>query len=309
MGNIDVQKIKYGSYGDCLRVTNGNIEFIAALELGPRIIRFGKVGGNNEFYEDVNDNINNTDKALADYYGDKGFWHIYGGHRLWTSPEIHPRTYYPDNRPVQYEILENGVVLQQEPQAENNVQLKIVATMADDGVVTVEHFITSLAAWDIKLAPWAITVMNVGGLEVVPQPTHKNGYLHNRTISLWDYSNMADKRVEWEKEYVLLKTTSDCECPFKLGISNTAGYVCYFNNNNLFVKMFDKFNSETEYPDNNVNYETYTCTHMTEIETVGKFSIIKPNETISHKEVWKLVTDVKRPETVDEIKETINKYI
>jgi len=309
LGKVEIQHINYGSYGDCIRVTNGDIEFIATLEIGPRIIRFGKIDGQNEFYEDVNDNINNTDDAMVDYYSDKGFWHIYGGHRLWTSPEIHPRTYYPDNRPVKYEILDNGVALIQEPQVENNVQLKMVATMSEEGIVTVEHFITNLAAWDIKLAPWAITVMNVGGLEVIPQATHKNGYLHNRSISLWDYSNMSDKRVTWEKEYVLLKTTPECDGPFKLGISNYDGYVCYFNNGNLFIKKFDKFDDDTEYPDNNVNYETYTCTYMTEVETVGKFSTIKPKETISHKEIWQLIPDVEKPETVEQIKETIKKYI
>ena len=29
-------------------------------------------------------------------------WNIFGGHRLWHAPEVMPRTYFPDNYPVDY---------------------------------------------------------------------------------------------------------------------------------------------------------------------------------------------------------------
>ncbi|MEM2960208.1 MAG: hypothetical protein QXU67_01245, partial [Candidatus Bathyarchaeia archaeon] len=32
-----------------------------------------------------------------------GFWRIYGGHRLWSSPEAKPRSYSLDNQPVKIE--------------------------------------------------------------------------------------------------------------------------------------------------------------------------------------------------------------
>ena len=33
----------------------------------------------------------------------EGFWRIYGGHRLWSSPEVKPRSYSMDDKPVRIE--------------------------------------------------------------------------------------------------------------------------------------------------------------------------------------------------------------
>ena len=33
---------------------------------------------------------------------DLGEWKPWGGHRLWAAPEAMPRTYSPDNSPIDY---------------------------------------------------------------------------------------------------------------------------------------------------------------------------------------------------------------
>ncbi len=308
MADIEIQHITFGDYGDCIRVTNGIMEFVATLEIGPRIIRFGKVNGENVFCE--KSDIANKTKILTDYYGEeKGYWNIYGGHRLWTSPEVVPRTTYPDNRPVKYEIIENGVVLIQEPQVENGVQLKMVATMSKDGVVTVEHYVTNIGPWPIQLSVWPISAMKVGGLEVIPQSKRNTSPLHNRSVSLWAYSDMSDDRVEWLKDYIFIRTNDKADNPFKIGTTNDEGYVCYFNDDNLFIKFFDKIDWSEKYPDNNVNYETYACKELTELETLGKLTCLKPGETSSHTEKWQLIPDVKRPDNIKEFEEIIKNYI
>lgn len=308
MGDIEIQHIKYGDYGDCLKVTNGVFEFVATLEIGPRIIRFGKVDGENVFCD--NNPFGHKSEEFFKYYGnDKGCWNVYGGHRLWASPEKAIRTAYPDNSPVEYEIIENGVVLIQKPQLENNIQIKMIATMSNDGIVTVEHFITNIGPWPVNLAVWPISAMKVGGLEVIPQSKRKTSPLNNRTISLWPYSDMSDYRVKWLKDYIFINTDDKAENPFKLGISNDDGYICYFNDDSLYIKYFDKMDLNGTYPDGNVNYETYACKDLTELETVGKLTELKPGETTSTIEKWQLIPDVKRPDSVSEFEETIKKYI
>ena len=46
-----MEKTEYKGWPNCYRVTNGEIELIVTGDIGPRIIRFGFVGGQNLFKE------------------------------------------------------------------------------------------------------------------------------------------------------------------------------------------------------------------------------------------------------------------
>ena len=48
---VKVDKIEYQGWKNCYRVTNGEIELIVTGDVGPRVIRFGFVGGQNLFKE------------------------------------------------------------------------------------------------------------------------------------------------------------------------------------------------------------------------------------------------------------------
>ena len=48
---VDVGKTEYKGWKNCYRVTNGEVELIVTGDVGPRIIRFGFVGGQNLFKE------------------------------------------------------------------------------------------------------------------------------------------------------------------------------------------------------------------------------------------------------------------
>ena len=89
---MKLQKTPYGGWKNCIRLTNAEIELIATTDVGPRVIRLGFIGGQNLF------------KEWKDQLGKTGSdkWVIYGGHRLWHAPEVMPRTYAPDNGPVEY---------------------------------------------------------------------------------------------------------------------------------------------------------------------------------------------------------------
>ncbi|MBU2563373.1 MAG: DUF4380 domain-containing protein, partial [Actinobacteria bacterium] len=86
------EKYKFGGWKNCIRMTNGEVEIIITTDVGPRIVRFGFVGDQNLFRE--------FKQQQGKTGGDK--WLIYGGHRLWHAPEVKPRTYFPDNNPVNY---------------------------------------------------------------------------------------------------------------------------------------------------------------------------------------------------------------
>ena len=48
---MKVDKVEYKGWHNCYRVSNGEIEAIVTADVGPRIIRFGFVGGQNLFKE------------------------------------------------------------------------------------------------------------------------------------------------------------------------------------------------------------------------------------------------------------------
>ena len=110
MSKVTVKEIDYSTFGKCLEISNGIVKVIATVDIGPRIINYSFVDGENIFFEDTNREIVNTDPQL-EVFGKGSEFHIRGGHRLWISPEAKPKTYYPDNEPVAYEITDNGVIL------------------------------------------------------------------------------------------------------------------------------------------------------------------------------------------------------
>ncbi len=90
---VKMEKISYDGWPNCIKLSNGQIELIATTDVGPRIIRFGYIDGQNLF------------KEYKDQLGKTGGneWLAYGGHRLWHAPEDRTRTYHPDNSPVALE--------------------------------------------------------------------------------------------------------------------------------------------------------------------------------------------------------------
>ena len=310
---IDVKETTYGQWGKCIRISNGSIELYATVDIGPRIIRFGKIDGENVMFEDVNDLLNKEEAAplFAEKFGeDKGVWHIYGGHRLWISPEYLPRTYYPDNEPVKYELTENGVILTPPQQVWNQVQYVIEISMSEtEDKVSIEHKITNKAPFHAEFAPWALTVLAQGGKEIIPRNTRDTGLLGNGIIALWPYTKMTDKRVFWGDKYITLKQDKNAECPFKIGLDSDYCWAAYLIHGDAFIKRYDS-NPDGIYPDGGVNFETYTYTHFLEMETLGELKNLAPEETVSHKEIWEYAKNVAMVEdNDDDIQKFVDKYI
>lgn len=308
MGEVCIKEIQYGQWGNCVEVSNGIIDLVATLDFGPRIIRFGLVGRENEFFEDVEKKLCAKGKAFEVFGG--GEWYIYGGHRLWTSPEGNPRSYYPDNQKVAWGKTENGIRLTPEPEKGTQVQKEIEVIMCpDEAKVKVIHRITNTGIWDIEFAPWALSVMAPGGKEVVPQPQRDTGLLGNRILALWPYTRMNDKRVYWGEQFITLRQDPTENHKFKFGLSNEEGWAAYFNHNNLFVKRYQHVQEGT-YPDFGVSFETFTNPVMLEIESLGQLKNTAPGETAEHVEEWQMFADVSMPPNDEAaIEAIVNTYI
>jgi len=296
MSKVSIQKQAYAGWENCMVLSNGIVDLVATTDVGPRIIRFGFCGKENEFCE-MQEQIGRT--------GDSE-WHIYGGHRLWHSPEQMPRSYSPDNSPIECRKIKNGLVLDQpvEPWTQIKKEIEVVLS-PDKAEAYLLHRLTNKGAWEVELAAWALTVMAPGGMEILPQSSGGDPLLPNRMISLWTYTRLNDRRVYLGEKYITLQQDTSAKQPFKIGFPNRDGWAAYANHNHLFVKQFDMVD-DAVYPDYSASsYETYTNERMLEMESLSPLALLAPGEFIEHREVWKLFDGVEVPLNEDEIDKKI----
>ncbi len=278
---MEIQKnYNFGGWKNCVRMANDEIELIVTTDVGPRIVRFGYTGEQNFFREFKEDQGKVGGKE----------WRIYGGHRFWHAPEASPRCYYPDNEKVDYELKDNVLILTQNTEKTTGMQKQIEITLKEDNEVDLLHKITNHNLWPIKFAPWCLTVMNLRGRAIVPQEPFQSWderLTPVRPLVLWGYTDMADPRWIWGTKYIQLKQNPKLESKQKLGILNTLGWVAYSLGKQVFIKRY-KYDPRAEYTDFGVNTEIYTDPDIFEIETLGEFKSIDPEEFAEHREKWYL---------------------
>ena len=301
MNNVKIEKINYSNYGECVRLSNSIIEAVITLDCGPRIIRFSFIGKDNFMFEDIDRVVNNKSEAVEAVFGKGSKWYIYGGHRIWLSPEDMPLSYYPDNEKVICNKIENGVEIIAPVQRVNEVQYRFEIIMnAEKPKLEINHYVTNTGYNTRNNSIWCLTVLDKGGLEVIPQPLYDTGLLANRVLSLWPYADMSDERVYFGKKYITLKQDKDTNSAFKFGINNIRNFAAYFNHDSLFIKKYN-CNPDGKYPDYGTSFETYTNNHFIEMETLGELTDITPGSTAFHGEQWELVDNVARPDAKDEV--------
>ncbi|MDQ3813282.1 MAG: DUF4380 domain-containing protein [Armatimonadota bacterium] len=287
---MTMEKINYRGWPNCYRLSNGLVDLIVTTDVGPRIIRFGFVDEPNEFKE--------YEEMVGKMGGDE--WRIYGGHRLWHAPEDDPRTYFPDNSPVQIEEHSDFVRLIQTPETTTGIQKEIDLRLLPDAahVIVTHRLRNSDNVWDVELAPWALSVMAQGGKVIIPLPprgTHPEMVLPTSTLTLWAFTDMADPRWTWGTQYVMLRQDPNVEKPQKLGLMVPDGWAAYARNDHLFVVKFH-YAPGAAYPDLGSSVETFTNDEMLELETVAPSIRLRPGDEVEHVEHWFLFRDVPTPE-------------
>ena len=286
--------VHYKGWDNCVRLSNELVDMIITTEVGPRIIRYGFIGDENEFCE------------FPEQIGKKGGddWRIYGGHRLWHAPEQMPRTYYPDNYPVNIELTDGVLRLIQPVESTTGIQKEMDIFLHEDSSrVLVTHRLRNRSVSDAELAVWALTVLDAGGTAIIPLPprqTHSENLSPVNSFALWAYTDFSDPRWSLGSRYLLLKHDRECTGPQKIGVSVPAGWAAFARNNHLFLKQFF-YSPSSIYPDMGSSVEVFTNDVMTELETLGPITRIAPGKQVEHVETWDLVSGVEQPTTENEV--------
>ena len=292
---MNISVIPYYGWNNCLHVNNSEIELNVTLDVGPRIIRLGFQGGQNEFTEYP---------EQVGLSGDRSY-HSFGGHRLWAAPEVLGWTNHPDNNPVEWEENNNVVLLTAPVEEGTKLQKQISLHMdAKRNHIQVVHSITNRSTTQLKLAPWAISVLAPGGTLIIPQEPyilHSQSVLPVRPLVLWGYTEMQDPRWSWGNHFVQLRQDTQAKTVQKFGACISQGWAAYINADHVFLKRFP-YKNHACYPDFGCNGEFFTNQRMLEVESLGPLVTLKPEESILHQEDWFLFRGVVVGQTEQEIK-------
>ncbi len=283
---VKVEKTEYKGWHNCYRVTNGEVELIVTGDVGPRIIRFGFVGGQNVF------------KEYAEQMGKSGEekFQLRGGDRVWKAPEDPIATWAPDNVPVEITPTSTGLVARAPVEPLTGLQKEIEISIAPNGTeVTVAHRITNKSLFTLEFAPWVLTMMAPGGTEVTgfpPRGRHPINLEATNPLVMWAYTNLADKRLTFTKKYLILRQDLNNPEAQKLGLFNRDTWAAYLINGEAFVKRATADPSKT-YTDFGCSFETFTNNEFLEIETLGPITKVAPGKTVEQVEHWSLHRNVK----------------
>lgn len=268
--------LEHPYFGRCLYATNDVVEIIIPLDYGIRIGHFSFCGGQNVFYQQPHDMTELTTPAG---------WRVRGGHRIWLAPESE-KVYCPDNEPIQFEILDNGVLLTQQEDPWLRIKKSMRIIFSGGAELEVTNRIENTGEEPLSGAIWAISVMAPGGTEEISFALREGGMDHWRRISMWDHTSLGDPRAEYRRDGIRLRH-SPIDLRYKIGIGHPLSPVRYENNGVTFIKAFPVM-EDLEYPDGNVSFETFMCKHMLEIESLSPLMTIPAGQTREHTELWRL---------------------
>jgi hypothetical protein len=275
------EHISYLGWPNCIRLSNAETELVVATDIGLRLLQYGFKGGQNLFY------LSPDDKGKQG--GDQ--WRIYGGHRLWHAPEANPRSYSPDNDPVQYSFEHQLLKITQCREAGTGIVKEMEISLSPDkNQLKVVHRLINRNLWPVKLSAWALSALAPGGMAIVPQEPFGEGdeyLLPTRSMALWSYTNMNDPRWIWGRKFIRAYQDSSLASEQKIGVLNKQGWVAYCLGEDILIKCF-AFDPYAVYPDFQSNTEIYFNDKFLEVETLGPYASIEPGGKTEHTEYWLL---------------------
>lgn len=282
-----IEKIPFLGQPNCYRLSNGCVDVIVTTDIGPRVLRYGFVGAESMLGEVPE---LSTSTSLGD-------WKPWGGHRLWVAPEEMPRSYAPDNGPIEFDIINDYGIRLVQPIDQAGFEKQVMVELGRKGTrVSISHHLTNRTHSALRVAPWAITIMRGGGVTLIPQEpfrSHDDCLVPARSVVLWYFTDLTDPRITLGRKFLRLRTDDARVEPQKIGAADRQCWCAYYHEGTetLFVKRFS-YEEQATYPDFGANVETYTAGNYMEVETLGPLQRLEPGESLDHIEQWQLFRNV-----------------
>jgi hypothetical protein len=278
---LKIEKMPWGGWPNCYRLTNGEVDLILTSDVGPRIMRYGFVDGQN-FFRNFEESMGKSGEES---------WVLRGGHRIWAGPEDVSVTYAPDNGSVDVHLDGDVLTATQQVEPATGLIKQLVVTLSPSGTaVEVMHRITNTLGWTIELAPWALSMMAQRGIGITgfpPRGTHPECLAPTNPLVMWAFTDLSDPRWTFTKKYCVLRQVPENPVPMKIGHFNPKTWGAYLLGSELFIKRYEADTSNV-YPDFGCSYETFANGDMLELETLGPMTKLASGATVEHVERWTL---------------------
>ena len=255
----------YKNFGKCVVLERGGLKAMITIDIGPRIIYYG-TDDFNFFSEDIDRNVSKGGEFFDKEYKEGETWYLYGGHRVWKSPE-NLDTYTPDNYPVEY-TMDGEFSGEFRCCISKKFEYCLKVEIDENGGLSVKNAVKTKCC-DEKFHVWALSVMCKNGVLRVPLNEKIDDLNPVQNIVFWPYDDLGDSRYSMENWLLTVRQT-DNPNPLKLGLLSKKKRAYYTLGDKTLKITCLTGDSNGIYPDFGCNFETYTNNHILEIEWLGE---------------------------------------
>ena len=281
---VSVRRIKFGGLA-AVELKTAALRLVAITTKGPRIAYFGKADGANLLMWQP-----------GKYF--RGPWELMGGHRLWVSrpgADEAEETYAADNQPCTVELGKNGFTLTApvDPVLLTQRGFTVTALAADR--LHVDHFVINHSAMLWSGGLWSITCTLPGAATRYLVPLGDGStwdYTTVIAIRTWGHDQGAktfnDPRFEMTDDAFHLNPVSGLEN--KRMLKADPGIMAMHEPaQQVLFAVRAAYQPDGNYPlGTNLALYVGPKSFMVEMETMGPFVTLKPQQTLKHAETWVL---------------------
>ena len=264
-----VRVIPYAGWKNCIHITNTVFEAVITADVGPRIVRFSRVGGPNMLW---------LDEFTAGQTEETKTWRAYGGHSFDTI--VDGDLYLPpENEPLEYELTADGVKFHDVQK--NGVTKTIAIRMCRRGGLEIKETITNAGTEPCVVTVNGNTLLQGGG--VAAMPLKEDDAVLCGTVC---------PEIERGEELALIEHDESEPNGFKLYFGLDELWCGYFAKGNLFIMTSPK--QEEPYA-NGINLSLEASARRFRMSTYSPEKVLQPGESVLHTEVWNIFTGMPVP--------------
>lgn len=281
---MDIKEIQFENYGKCLQISNGLIDAVITIDFGPRIVRLGPCGGENLLFTDTERRYVIRGKDEESLKKSNAFYY-YGGHRSALMPYKPDQTFYPDNYPVVYSILSDGVLFTSQKQKTSDMKLEFEVVMGKDATdIMVVHTAENCSKKVQTHGIAAATMISGDGTVVIPQSAEShNKSIPDRMVATWPGTILSDRHIFLNDKYIFLSSEPKNSTPLKIGVNDTSGWGAFIGKKYTIVKRY-VHTPQAAYPNFGSSFEAELSSDYAELISLSPIYRIEPGEIIKHVE-------------------------
>lgn len=261
--------IPYAGWNNCIHLTNTVCEAVITTEVGPRIVRYGKVGGPNLLY---------LDEFAAGQTEETKTWRAYAGHSF--DAFVDGDCFLPpENVPVGYTLGADRIDF--DTVAFGDVSKTVSIRMCRRGGLEIKQTVTNTSDAPRRVTIQGNTLLPSGGVAAMPltaAPVNGQG------------------RPELKQGKALSLIEPDQVYPSEFEVAGLADelWCGYFHQGQLFIMTSPAM--EGVYA-NDVNVSFSANPRRVKISSYSPEISLAPGESLTHTEVWNIFDQLPRPET------------